>query len=62
MSGNRQLEIVGTDRRNGDRVLVEYSDNSTATYTREQLARLTPSSEEKSEGPLDTNVEQGTDK
>jgi len=62
MSGNRQLDIVGTDRRNGDRVLVEYSDNSTATYTREQLATLTPSSEEKREGPLDTNFEPATDR
>ena len=62
MSGNRPLEIVGIDRRNGDRVLVEYSDNSTATYTREQLATLTPSCVEKSEGPLDTNVEPATDR
>jgi hypothetical protein len=36
------LKITGTDRLDGDRVVVEYSDNSTAAYSVEQLSTLTP--------------------
>jgi hypothetical protein len=47
------LRIVGTDRRDGNRLLVEFSDHSTSTYTIEQLIALEPASIEAFEVPPD---------
>jgi hypothetical protein len=52
MDKELKLKIIGTDRRDGDAVIIEYSDHSTVTYTTEQLATLTPASRETKSGPL----------
>ena len=36
------LEIVGVDREDGDGVIVEFSDGTTARYTVEELIELRP--------------------
>ena len=38
----RELKIVGVGRMNEHAVMVEYSDNTTAIYSVEQLASLVP--------------------
>jgi hypothetical protein len=42
MSPKDPLEIIGTDRLDGERLIVEYSDKSSVIYTVEQLAGLKP--------------------
>jgi hypothetical protein len=37
-----KLKIVGVERQKEDAVLVEYSNNSTAIYTQDQLATIKP--------------------
>jgi hypothetical protein len=37
-----QVTITKVDRLNDDKILVEYSDGTTAVYTAPQLATLTP--------------------
>ena len=38
----KPVKITGTDRLDEDTVFVEYSDDSTAAYSIEQLSTLTP--------------------
>jgi len=42
MSDEKQLHIVGVDQLNGDRVVVEFSDDTEATFTLNQLLSLLP--------------------
>jgi len=42
MSDEKQLHIVGIDQLNGDRVVVEFSDDTEATFTLDQLLSLLP--------------------
>jgi hypothetical protein len=37
-----RMKIIKVDRLNDDKILVEYSDGTTAVYTAPQLATLTP--------------------
>jgi hypothetical protein len=60
MSAGEPLKIAGTDRRGDDRVLVEYSDKTTATYTAQQLATLKRSPEVESESLLDDKSSERT--
>jgi hypothetical protein len=41
MSG-KTLKIEHVDRRNGDELVVSYSDKTTAVYSVDQITRLTP--------------------
>jgi hypothetical protein len=42
MSDGKQLRIVSVDHMNGDRVVVEFSDDTEATFTLDQLLSLLP--------------------
>jgi hypothetical protein len=42
MSPKEPLQIVGTDRADGDELIVEYSDQTTAVYSVDQIAVLKP--------------------
>jgi hypothetical protein len=42
MSPKEHLQIVNTDRIDGDEIVVGYSDATTAVYGVEQLAELKP--------------------
>jgi len=42
MLGEEPKKIVGVGRMNEHAVMVEYSDNTSAIYTVDQLAALTP--------------------
>jgi hypothetical protein len=42
MSTGRPLKIVNADRLDGDKLIVSYSDDTTAIYSVEQLAQLSP--------------------
>ncbi len=42
MSDEKPTKIVGVDRMDENAVLVEYSDNTTAVYTKDQLAAIKP--------------------
>jgi hypothetical protein len=42
MPHKEPLTIVNTDRIDGDQLVVTYSDNTTAVYSTEQIAELTP--------------------
>jgi hypothetical protein len=42
MSNGKQLQIVSVDHLNGNRVVVEFSDDTEATFTLDQLLSLLP--------------------
>jgi hypothetical protein len=41
-NGEQKKQIVSTDRIDGDKLVVSYSDETTSVYTAEQLSTLTP--------------------
>jgi hypothetical protein len=51
-------KIVGVGRMEQDRVVVEFSDNSSAVYTAEQLASLRPIETETEEDEEDDVAEE----
>jgi hypothetical protein len=42
MSPKEAVTIVNTDQIDGDQLIVDFSDKTTAIYTSQQLAALTP--------------------
>jgi hypothetical protein len=51
-------KIIGVGRMDQDRVVVEFSDNSSAVYTAEQLASLRPIETETEEDEEDDVAEE----
>jgi len=45
MSADKQIEIINTDRLDKTRVIVDFSDGTTATFTAKQLTELKPKRE-----------------
>jgi hypothetical protein len=45
MSADKQIEIINADRLDNTRVIVDFSDGTTATFTAGQLTQLAPKRE-----------------
>jgi hypothetical protein len=45
MSADKQIEIINADRLDKTRVIVDFSDGTTATFTANQLTELEPKRE-----------------
>ncbi|CAN5655739.1 hypothetical protein BH10ACI4_BH10ACI4_12830 [soil metagenome] len=52
MTDIKALGILNTDRMDAEEVLVTFSDNTTATFTAEQLSAIRPRKDRTEEEPI----------